>query len=179
MITVLHTVQMLAEAEEPSGIAALGISPLAILAQACTFIVLFLLARPALKKIVATLENRRLTINKGVELGIEMQKQQDAFEDRMDALLKEARAEGDRIIKSGHTEAALIIKEAEDAAAAKALRIQKDAEARISEETEKARQSLAREVVSLVAEATEVLIKEKLDKAKDIALIEKALKGDK
>ena len=57
-------------AEEPAGIAALGIDPLAILAQAGTFLVLFWVVKKfALNKISATLEERRKTIDQGVRLG--------------------------------------------------------------------------------------------------------------
>ncbi len=179
MLAILHTVQILGATEEAGGIEALGISPVAIVAQAATFILLFIIARPALRKIVATLENRRKTINQGIDLGIEMKKEQAELEVRIAEMLKKARVEGDRIIASGHTEASQIIKEAELAASAKVAQMQQDAAAHLQDEVAKARKALQADIVGLVAEATEALVGEKLDRAKDIALIEKSLKGNK
>lgn len=50
-----------------------------------------------------------------------------------------------------------------------------DAQARIKEEMERARKALEKQMLSLVAEATEKIIKVKLDPQRDQQLIEKAL----
>ena len=67
---ILSLLTSFGAAEETKGIGALGIDALAILAQAATFLILFLIIKKfALEKIVATLEKRRKTIDDGVRLG--------------------------------------------------------------------------------------------------------------
>ncbi len=165
-------------AAEPGGIAALGIDPLAILAQAVTFLTLFFLIKKfALSKIVDALEDRRKTIDKGVSLGIEMQAEKDRLDNEIEIMLQKARTEADKIIASSHEEAGAMIKEAEAAASQKADTILADAQARITDEMSKARKDLKKEMLELVSDATEVIIGEKLDARKDQALLARALVG--
>jgi F-type H+-transporting ATPase subunit b len=182
VIALLPT--LLAEATaEPTGIAALGIDPLAILAQATTFLVLFwLIKKFALGKIVKTLEDRRKTIDKGVLLGIEMEKEKSELEIQVEKILQQARQDADKIIASGHGEAGAIIKQAEADAHRRADALMADAHNRITEDIEKAKQELKKDMVHLVATATGALIHEKVDAKKDASIIEKLLapiKGSK
>jgi F-type H+-transporting ATPase subunit b len=169
-----------AHGEEAGGIAALGIDPLAILAQAGTFLVLFFIVKKfALEKIVASLEERRKTIDKGVHLGIEMEKERAKLEERIDESLRQTRTEADKIIAAAHQEAGDMIRQAEDAAARKVDAMLADAHVRIEEDMSKARQRLEKDMLNLVAEATEIIIAEKLDARKDESLIKRALAGVK
>jgi F-type H+-transporting ATPase subunit b len=182
VIALLPT--LLAEAAaEPQGIAALGIDPLAVLAQAFTFLVLFFLIKKyALGKIVKTLEDRRKTIDSGVLLGIEMQKEKSALEIQVEKILQQARIDADKIIASGQTEAGAIIKKAEDDAKRKADALMDDAHNRIGEDIERAKKELQKDMVQLVYTETGLLIQEKFDAKKDASLIEKLLaplKGSK
>ena len=114
-LTILAATEGGAGAEEASGIGALGIDPLAILAQALTFLVLFVIIKKyALEKIVNSLEKRRKTIDDGVRLGRQMEAEKEKLEEKVDATLKKARAEADKIISAGHEEAGGIIKQAEE-----------------------------------------------------------------
>ena len=54
-----------------------------------------------------------------------------------------------------------------------------DAEARIIEETEQSKRKLEKEIIEIVCEATEAIVEEKVDPAKDAKLIDKAMKGRK
>lgn len=177
MLELSTIIRFAAEAaEEKTGFAQLGIDPKAILLQAGTFLILFLLIKKfALKSIVETLERRRQTIDKGVELGIAMEKKKGEFDEELKKLQQEAREHADKIIAGANKEAGEIIKASEDTAAAKAEQMLKDAEARIEREMVNARKELRKEMLTLVAEATEVIIDEKLDKQKDAGLIERAL----
>lgn len=162
--------------EEPQGIAALGIDPLAILAQAATFLLLFFIIKKfALDKIVATLEARRKTIDDGVRLGREMEAEKDKLSEDIAKQLQETRKEADAIIAAGHREAGEIVREAEMAAGRKAEAILADATAKIEEDILKARKGLESEILDLVAEATAVIAEEKLDTKKDANLIERAI----
>lgn len=163
-------------AEEPQGIAALGIDPWAILAQAVTFLVLFwVIKKFALDKIVATLETRRKTIDKGVTLGLEMEKEKEQLDEKVEALLQKARREADKIIAESQTEAGAIIKEAEAAASRKADALMVEAHNRIEDDIQRAKKELKQEMVQLVGQATEAIIREKVDATKDARLIERVL----
>lgn len=165
---------------EVGGISALGLDPLAIVAQAVTFLVLFwVVKRFALDKIVASLEVRRKTIDSGVRLGLEMQAEKETLDAQVEAALQKARANADVLLADANREAGAIIKQAEEAARTRTDTMLDDAQARIDDEIAKAKRGLEKEMVRLVAEATEIIIAEKLDTSKDNALIEKALAGVK
>lgn len=160
----------------PSGLNALGLDPLAILAQAVTFLVLFWVVKKyALDKIVTSLEERRKTIDKGVRLGIEMQAERDKLEESVERELQKARIEADKILAGANEEAGSIIKSAEDRASNQVETMIADAHARIEDDVRKAKRELQKEVVGLVADATEMVIGEKLDASRDDALIKRAL----
>lgn len=164
------------EAAEKEGIAVLGIDLKAILLQAGTFVLLYLIIKKfALRGIVDTLEKRRKTIDKGVSLGLEMQHAKAGFDKELKDMQHQARVEADKILATAHQEAGEIIKAGEASAAVKVDGILKDASARIEREMQTARKELRGEMLSLVSEATEVIISEKLDAKKDASLIERAL----
>lgn len=165
-------------AETESGIAALGVDLKALLLQILTFVIVFLLLkRFALDKIVAALDQRRTTIDQGVELGQEMSRQKQALDQDVQKILQHARLEADKIIASSHNEAAALIKAAEATASHKVEVMLADAHSRIDEDIQHARRGLEKDIIGLVAEATEVLIEEKLDSQKDVSLVQKVLQG--
>lgn len=167
-------------AEEAGGIGALGLDPLAILAQAVTFLLLFwIVKRFALEKIVNTLEERRKTIDKGVRLGIHMQAEQDKLADTIEQKLQEVRKQADTILAEANQEAGAIVKQAEATAQTSIDTMLSDARARIEDDVQKAKRELKKETIDLVAAATEIIIDEKLDAKKDSELIERALEGAK
>ncbi len=178
MLELLTTFTTLANTatEEKTGIAVLGIDVKVILLQAGTFLLLFLVIKKfALEGIVSTLEQRRQTIDKGVELGLEMEKKKAEFDEELKKLHVKARESADTIIATANKEASDIIKAGEASATKKVDQMLKDAEGRIEREMGKARTQLKDEMLSLVAEATEVIIDEKLDSKKDAGLIGRAL----
>lgn len=162
-------------AEEATGIAALGLDPLAILAQAGTFLLLFwVVKRFALNKIVATLEERRKTIDDGVRLGQKMEAEHAKLEETIEEQLRKARNQADKILHDANREAGEVIKAAEAQATEKVDQMIADAHVRIEDDMARARQELEKDILSLVAEATEVIIEEKLDEKKDNNLIQRA-----
>lgn len=172
----MHILTLLAATEEPQGIAALGIDPLAILAQGATFLLLFFIIKKfALGKIVTTLEERRKTIEGSLEKAEELNKQNEEAEKRVNALLGEARKEAEEIVNKSREEAGAIVAEAEKAAGNKAEKIVADGKLQIEAEVIKAREALKKETLGLVAEATAAVLDEKIDAKKNEALIKKAL----
>ncbi len=162
-------------AEETKGIGALGIDALAILAQAVTFLILFFIIKKfALEKIVATLEKRRKTIDDGIRLGREMELEKEKLDEKFESVLQKARVQADKIIADGQKESGEIIKAAEESALRKADALLADAHAKIDADIEHSRKELEHEMRNLVAEATEVIISEKLDAKKDESLIKRA-----
>jgi len=175
---VLHQLTQFASEEEAEGIAALGIDPLAILLQAGTFLILFFLIKKyALQKIVDGLDGRRQKIEESLKTAEEIERRDRANREETEELLKEARSQADEVLAKAHVESGSIIKAAEAVAGAKAEKVVKDAQAKLDADIVKAKKELKAEMLSLVAQATETVIEEKLDDRKDHALLEKALRG--
>jgi len=163
--------------DSSSGIGALGVDGKAFVIQLISFVLAFwVLQHFAFKPIVKIMERRRETIEKGVSLGEEMQKEKAAFEEKVAKALADAREQADQIVGGAHSQAREAIREAEDKAREKAETIVNEAQDRINQDTARARQQLEKELVGLIAEATEAIIDEKVDATKDAALIDKALK---
>lgn len=163
--------------EEASGIGALGVDLTAFVIQLITFVLAFFVLRKyAFRPIGKVLRERRDTIEKGVKLGEQMQREQAELEEKVEQLLHEARQEADQIISNAQDAGRQAVREAEDKAKEKAAGILTEAEARIEQETQRARKALEKELVNLVAEATEAVLQEKVDATKDAQLIDRALK---
>lgn len=161
-----------------SGIGALGVDAKALVIQIITFALAFwVLRRYAFGPIMRVMQERRETIEKGVELGEKMQKQQAELDAKVQKTLADARAQADQVLSGANEEAKATVREAEDKARAKAEGILAEAEGRIAQDTARARQKLEKELVGLISEATEAIIDEKVDSKKDAELIDKALRG--
>lgn len=164
-------------AAESSGIGALGINGKAFLIQLITFLLAFLvLKRYAFKPIAKVLNERRQTIESGVKLGEDMQKERAKLDDNVAKILRDTRREADTILASAQDDARQTVRDAEDKARQKATGILKEAESRIAQDTARARKQLEKELVGLVSDATEAIIGEKVDAKKDAQLLERALK---
>jgi F-type H+-transporting ATPase subunit b len=164
-------------AEEASGIGALGFDGKAFLIQLITFILAYLvLRRYAFGPILEVLRRRRETIESSVKLTEDLQKEKDKLEATVEKTLHEARAQADGMIAGANDTARQMVRDAEDKAKTKAEGVMKSAESRIAQDTARARTQLQGELVGLVSEATEAIIKEKVDSEKDTQLIKQALK---
>lgn len=165
-------------AEGASGLGALGVDGKAFVIQLITFVLAFLVLRKyALKPIIKVLNARRETIESGVRLGEEMQKERTMLQAEVNKTLQEGRKKADVIIAGAQDAARETVKEAEEKARAKAEIILKEAESRIAQDTSRARKQLESEIVGLISDATEAIIDEKVDAKKDAQLIDRALKG--
>jgi F-type H+-transporting ATPase subunit b len=172
---MLQTLQIFGDSS--SGIGALGVDGQAFLIQLITFVlVILILRRWAVKPILKILNERRETIEKGVKLGEQLQKDQAALEAKIAAELHKTRAQADKIIAEAQVAGRQAIQEAEEAARTKAEGLITQASERIKQDTALARKRLEKDVASLVSEATEAIIHEKVDAKKDASLIDRALK---
>ena len=164
-------------AASSSGIGALGIDGKALIIQLITFLLAFwVLKRYAFGPIIKIMNRRRQTIEQGVKLGEQMTKEKAELEAKVEQQLHEARQQADGIIAGAQDTSRQIVQDAEDKARQKAAVIIQEADTRIGQDTARARQSLEKELVGLVSEATEAIIEEKVDTKKDIELIERALR---
>lgn len=169
-------VHLFAATEDLEGIGALGIDPLAILAQGVTFLVLFYVIKKfALDKIVSMLQQRHEKIDSGVRLGYKMEKELASLNEKIEEEMQKARQKADNVLDEAHQESSEIIKAAEEKASHKVSQMLSDAEAKMVSDMERAKKELQRDVVSLVAEATEIVLREKLDEQKDMKLIKRAI----
>lgn len=163
---------------EKSGIGALGVDGKTFIIQLVTFIIVVLVLRKfAIKPILKLLAERREKIEAGVNLGEKMEKDKREMEKKVADALAEARKQADGIIAEASDRGRELVNEAENKAKAKAESIIKSAEERSRQDIARARKQLEGELAGLVAEATEVLLDEKIDAKKDASLIDKALKG--
>lgn len=177
---MIHIVTILAAtehaAEESQGIAALGIDPTVILLQGITFIVFFMIVKKfAFTKIVKVLEERRLAIENSLDKAQELTRQNEAAQEQINELLRQARKDAENVIAKSHEEAGSIVEEATEAAEKKAKKIVTDGLAQIDQQVEKAQDELKKQTLELVAEATAALLSEKVDAKKNEVLIKKAL----
>jgi F-type H+-transporting ATPase subunit b len=173
---MLHPLLIIGDSS--SGIGALGFDGKAFVIQLITFVLAFLvLRRYAFGPILKVLQQRRETIEQGVKLGEQMQRDKAELEDKVAQALQAARQEADTIIAGAQDIGRQAVREAEETAREKAAGVLKDAESRIAQDTVRARQALEEELVGLISDATEAIIDEKVDAKKDAELIKRALKG--
>jgi len=166
--------------DSSSGLGALGVDGKAFLIQLITFVLaFFVLYKWAFPPILKMLDERHKKIEDGVNLGEQMKKDQAAFETKVADELSKARAEADMIIAGAEETSKQIVRDAEGKAADKAATIVAEGEARAASEMARARKKLEGEVVALISDATEAIIGEKVDAAKDAQLIDRALKESK
>jgi F-type H+-transporting ATPase subunit b len=159
-----------------SGLGALGVNVGSFITQIISFVIVFLiLKRFAFKPILKIMDERRKTIDSGVNLGIDMKKKSAELEEEVADKLREARVKADSIIDSAQEEARGLVSSAEEDAKKKVDQISKEAQEKIKLETAKARKELEKEIVGLISEATEAIIDEKVDSKKDAELIDKVL----
>lgn len=164
-------------ASSSGGASALGISLSGFLVQLITFIIaILILRRWAFKPIMKVLKERRETIEKGVTLGEQMEKEKAELEAKVAKTLHETRAQADQILAEAQASARQVVRDAEDQAREKTGILLKDAEARAKSEVKRAWHELEGQVAGLVTDATEAVIGEKVDTTKDSELISKVVK---
>lgn len=176
MLTILPT----NFADSDSGLGALGLDGKALIIQVITFLLAFwVLQHFAFKPIIKLLDQRRKTIEDGVELGEQMKKDKAALDAKVADELAKARKEADGIIAGANESARQVIREAEEAAGKKADVIVKEGQERAASEMTRARKQLESQIIGWVSDVTEAVIGEKVDAKKDAAIVERMLKEQK
>lgn len=166
-----------AETAEPSGIGAFNINLKSFIFQLVTFIlVLLVFKRWILPPILKTLEERQKTVEQSLTQAKETEAALARAEAKAEEILAKARSRGDEIIKEAKVSADGVITDAEATAAQRAAAIVKEAEARLEQERAKLKEELKDELADLVADTTEIIIRQKLDAASDRQLIDRAIR---
>jgi F-type H+-transporting ATPase subunit b len=164
-------------AEQTGGLSALGLNVQSFVFQLITFVIVLLLLRKYVYgRLVETLEARRKAVEESLDKATEAAKELEQTEKKVGQMLDEARAEAQDIVALAHKEATVMVEEAEVKAAKKAEHMIAAAESRLKQDIEAARTELRYETASLVALATEKVLRQKVDSKTDTDLIAAAIK---
>lgn len=174
----MATITQLADASSSgSGIGAFNINLKSFIFQLVTFVIVVLVFKKwLLPPIVKTLEERRKTLEKSLTDAKATEEALARAETQADEILAKARGAADQAITEGRKSAEGIVASAEESAAKRAALIVKEAEAHLDQERRQLREELRAELAELVADATEKIIRQKLDAEADRKLIEQSLK---
>lgn len=165
------------EAAKEGGVAVLGLNAGALLLQIATYVIVFLILKKyAFGPIVKTLDERRFKIETGLETADKMAVAKVELDQHKEAVLKEARVEAAKIVAESKKESASLIVVAEQKAQAKADQIVSDAKAKMTDDVAEAQKGLHKQLAGLVRNATEKVLRAKLDDKADAKLVEQATK---
>lgn len=164
-------------ADSAGGLAALGLDWKAFLFQLATFVIVLLILRKfVFGKLVATLDARQKAVDDSIKNAQATEAKLRDAEKTIAGMMADARREADNLVAAGHKEAAQMVEAAEAKAVKRAEHIVAEAKSQMDVELAKAREALKKETAKLVASATEHILREKIDPAKDIKLIDAALR---
>lgn len=161
---------------EAAGIGALGLDLRALVFQVVNFaILLWLLKQFALRPILEILEARRLKIAESLKVAHQLEQAKIHLEQEQQQIRRQAYQQAETIVVASKLQSQEVIARAKAEATAQAQTVLANAQGQIEQQVQDIRQQLKTETLSLVAAATEKLISEKLDPAKDEVLIRQAL----
>ena len=166
-----------AETEGSSGLlGALGIDGRLFVTQLVAFLVLlFILKKWVFPPIIRAIDKRQESIDATVREAAEARQALEKAESKADDVLAEARKEAEAVLARTQEESQRAIADAEAKAKERAEQIVTDARTQLDADVKKARAAIKKDAVQLVAVATEQVLAEKVDDAKDKALIERSL----
>lgn len=155
----------------------LGINWQMLTLQGVAFLILLVILRKwVYPPLVGMLDKRDEQIRISVEAAEEAKKDAEAAEEKTAELLKAAREEAADIVATAREEASSVVDAASKKATDKAEALVTAARDDISREFEAAKKELYHETLSLVADATGLVLKQKIDNKADAKLIEQAIK---
>lgn len=168
------------EAGQKDLFGALGIDGRLLLLQGIAFLLLmWALGKWVYPILIKAIDDRQAAMEAGIKASQDAQKQAEAAEQNIAKEIEAARKQADEILAATHKEAAAVMSDAEEKASRKAKSIVAEAKADMDNQLQSARQALKAETRSLVAQATEQIIAEKVDANKDAKLIDAALEAAK
>ena len=164
------------EAEEPSGIAALGFNIPGLIAQLVNFAILLVVLRLFLyKPLMRVLDERKRRIQEGLDAASRAASEASASEAEARRIMDEARAEGREATARAQEQAQRLREELEARARADAEQIVTRAREEIAQERDQAISQLRREFADLTIVAAERVINQSLDRNAHQRLIDETL----
>lgn len=160
----------------PAGIAAIGLDVKALLFQVVNFgILLWLLRRFAYKPLVQILEARRLRIEESLATAERLDAEKAKLATARQQTLAAAEQQAAAVISEARQQAATLIGDARRQAESEGQRLRQQTEAELERQRTDTKESVRREMVGLIARATEKVIDQKIDRTTDQRLIERAI----
>ena len=179
-LTTLANAEGATEAAQGDIFTALGINWELLILQIVAFLILvWLLGKFVYPLLMKSVDERQKNIEEAAKAAKKAQESAAESEAETAELLAVARKEAAEIVATAKSEAADIVRTSEEKARTTAEKIVADAHAQVSKDIEKARRELHDETLELIALATEKIVRKKLDKKSDEALIVEALKEAK
>lgn len=161
------------EAEKPAeGLAAFGVNWQMLLFQAITFLLIVLVLKKfVIGKLYDIIDARKAEIDDGLNKAEQAKKELAHAQDEIDQILAKAREQAESIVIDAKKESSEIVKHAEDKALIRAEAIVADVQAKLTLDIANARKQLEVDTLQLVTQVAEVVLHDKLNDAKDQALI--------
>lgn len=178
----MNFLETFAATAEPQGdlMSALGIDWRLLIIQIVAFLILvWLLGKFVYPWLMKSVDERQKGIEEAAKAAQAAQVSAAASEAETAKLLRQARKDAAEIVETAKLEATNFANETEARAKSTAEQIVTDAKTQIEREIDKARRELHDETLELIALATEKVVRKKLDKKADEALIAEALKEAK
>jgi len=155
---------------------ALGIDWRLLIIQIIAFLILVaILGKFVYPWLMKQVDARQADIEAASEAAVKAQKSAQANQEKVAALLNEARKEAAEIVGTAKLESTAMLSASEKRAQTSAERIVAEAHAQIGKDVENARKQLYNDTLELVGLATEKVIHAKLDTKTDTDLIAKAV----
>ncbi len=163
-------------AAEPSVLGTLGINWKLFLAQLLNFsLVLFVLWKWVFKPVSKKLTERSEKIATALKDAEDIEKEKLAFDEWKNQQITDAKNEAFQIITDAKKDAEAVKAEILKQAKLEQAKIVEMSKKEIHDEAEKSATKIKTEVATLVVSATEKILKEKLDPAKDKEILKKAI----
>lgn len=154
----------------------LGIDAKLLVFQIIAFgLLVWLMGKYVFPVLIRAVDDRQRAIETGLKEAAEAHKALAEAETRADDVLVEARKDAEALLQRSQEEAANLMLAAETKAKERAEQIVTDARTTLAADVRKARDTLKKDTISLVAAATEHVIREKVDTQKDADIISRAL----
>lgn len=162
--------------ETTGGIAALGLNGKALLFQLINFLLLLGILRAfAYKPLLKIIRDRRQLMAETITNAADAATARQQAEATHRAVRQQAETEAQQIVAQGNQRAQVLLQQAEAAARQKTVQYTNEATAAIAAEATAAAAELRQQVTTLVATATEIVLKQKVDSAADQQLITEAV----
>jgi len=178
MLTPIYALATFAQGESGNTdlFSALGLDVRLLILQTLAFLVLvFILGKFAYPPILKAIDDRRTKIEAGLQDAKQAAADLKSVEQKVSEILRDARKEAGEIITRSQQESAATVEAAQEKAVRRAETIVEQAQAQMESEVAAARKALRQETVQLVAQATEKIIKQKIDAQTDAQLIAASL----